>query len=99
MTIYALSSGPGVSGIAVIRISGVDTSKAIELMTGKKPPDEINEKARFRESKLLTLKILRIIKISKVKPEYKKKIFIACLNTSELSKEIKLVKVFLKLSS
>ena len=38
MTIYALSSGPGISGIAVIRISGEDTSKAIELMTGKKVP-------------------------------------------------------------
>jgi tRNA modification GTPase len=35
MTIYALSSGPGVSGIAVIRISGQETSKAIELLTGK----------------------------------------------------------------
>ena len=33
MTIYALSSGPGVSGIAVIRISGQETSKAIELLT------------------------------------------------------------------
>src|SRR6056300_1867242 len=38
MTIYALSSGPGVSGIAVIRISGPETSKAIELLTGKKVP-------------------------------------------------------------
>ena len=38
MTIYALSSGPGISGIAVIRISGEDTSKAIELMTGKVVP-------------------------------------------------------------
>ena len=38
MTIYALSSGPGVSGIAVIRISGKDTLKAIELMTGKIVP-------------------------------------------------------------
>ena len=38
MTIYALSSGPGISGIAVIRISGEDTSKAIELMTGKSVP-------------------------------------------------------------
>ena len=38
MTIYALSSGPGLSGIAVIRISGQDTSKAIELMTGKRVP-------------------------------------------------------------
>ena len=38
MTIYALSSGPGVSGIAVIRISGPETSKAIELLTGKNVP-------------------------------------------------------------
>ncbi|MDC3174874.1 tRNA uridine-5-carboxymethylaminomethyl(34) synthesis GTPase MnmE, partial [Candidatus Pelagibacter sp.] len=39
MTIYALSSGPGISGIAVIRISGKDTSKALELMTGKSVPE------------------------------------------------------------
>ena len=38
MTIFALSSGPGISGIAVIRISGKDTSKVIELMTGKEVP-------------------------------------------------------------
>ena len=39
MTIYALSSGPGLSGIAVIRISGRETSKAIELLTGKSVPE------------------------------------------------------------
>jgi len=33
MTIYALSSGPGISGIAVIRISGPETKKVIEEMT------------------------------------------------------------------
>ena len=38
MTIYALSSGPGTSGIAVIRISGQETSKVIKLLTGKDPP-------------------------------------------------------------
>ena len=38
MTIYALSSGPGISGIAVIRISGEDAAKAIEQMTGKSVP-------------------------------------------------------------
>ena len=38
MTIYALSSGPGISGIAVVRISGEDTSKVIQLMTGKNVP-------------------------------------------------------------
>jgi len=38
MTIYALSSGPGISGIAVIRISGQETSKVIKLLTGKNVP-------------------------------------------------------------
>jgi len=38
MTIYALSSGPGISGVAVIRLSGQDTSKVIQLLTGKQPP-------------------------------------------------------------
>ena len=35
MTIYALSTGPGVSGVAIIRISGPDTSKVIKLLTNK----------------------------------------------------------------
>ena len=30
MTIYALSTGPGVSGIAVVRVSGEDTKKVID---------------------------------------------------------------------
>ena len=34
MTIYALSTGPGVSGIAIIRVSGKDTKKVIKLLTG-----------------------------------------------------------------
>ena len=38
MTIYALSSGPGVSGIAVIRISGSETSHVIKNLTGKELP-------------------------------------------------------------
>ena len=38
MTIYALSSGPGISGIAVVRISGQETSKVIQLLTGKPNP-------------------------------------------------------------
>jgi len=33
MTIYALSSGPGISGVAVIRISGTDTKKIISEVT------------------------------------------------------------------
>ena len=38
MTIYALSTGPGISGIAVIRISGQETQKVIKLLTGKNLP-------------------------------------------------------------
>ena len=39
MTIFALSSGPGVSGVAVIRISGPEASEVIKLLTGKKVPE------------------------------------------------------------
>ena len=67
--------------------------------TGKKPPDEIKVKARFSELKDLIEKKFKIIKIIKVNDEYNRKIFIACLNTSELSNEIKFVKVFLKFLS
>jgi len=38
MTIYALSSGSGVSGIAVIRVSGADTSKVIKQITKEALP-------------------------------------------------------------
>ena len=38
MTIYALSSGPGVSGVAIIRISGPETSKVIKSLTIKDLP-------------------------------------------------------------
>ena len=38
MTIYALSSGPGTSGIAIVRVSGEQTSKVIELLTGRPVP-------------------------------------------------------------
>ncbi len=38
MTIYALSTGPGVSGVAIIRISGKDASKIIRSITGKEIP-------------------------------------------------------------
>ena len=39
MTIYALSSGPGLSGIAVIRVSGSDTLKVLKNMTNLPIPD------------------------------------------------------------
>ena len=38
MTIYALSSGPGIAGIAVVRISGKDTSKVIKIITNNDLP-------------------------------------------------------------
>jgi tRNA modification GTPase len=38
MTIFALSTGPGISGVAIIRISGEQSSKIIEALTGKKVP-------------------------------------------------------------
>ena len=38
MTIYALSSGPGVSGVAIIRISGSETSEVIKSLTKKDLP-------------------------------------------------------------
>ena len=38
MTIFALSSGPGISGVAVIRISGSETSRVIKMLTGKELP-------------------------------------------------------------
>ena len=38
MTIYALSTGPGTSGVAIIRISGNESSKVIKLLTNKEIP-------------------------------------------------------------
>ena len=33
MTIYALSTGPGVSGVAIVRVSGKDTREVIKILT------------------------------------------------------------------
>jgi len=38
MTIYALSTGPGISGVAIIRASGTDVKKIIQLLTNKPLP-------------------------------------------------------------
>ena len=38
MTIYALSSGPGISGIGVIRVSGDSTAEVVKKITGSKLP-------------------------------------------------------------
>ena len=39
MTIYALSTGPGLSGVAIVRISGPDSSNVIKSITGKEIPE------------------------------------------------------------
>jgi len=39
MTIYALSTGPGISGVAIIRVSGVETKKVIKLLTDRPLPE------------------------------------------------------------
>ena len=36
MTIYALSSGPGISGVAIIRVSGQETSESHKIINQKK---------------------------------------------------------------
>ena len=38
MAIYALSTGPGISGIAVIRVSGKNTAEVVKKLTGSKLP-------------------------------------------------------------
>ena len=68
-------------------------------LTGKKPPDDIIDMEILNESKVLRFMNLRKINIIKVKKVYKKNIFMNCLKTSELLKEIKFVNDFFKLSS
>lgn len=67
--------------------------------TGRKPPEEMREKARFKESNALSENKFKIMKIISVKDEYNKKILIACLSISELFNEKKFVNDFLKLWS
>ena len=56
MTIYALSSGPGTSGIAVIRISGPEASLVIKKLTKKNIP----------EPRVATLRKINYIKTSEL---------------------------------
>ena len=56
MTIYALSTGPGISGIAIVRVSGEDTKKVIELLTNRKAP----------EPRIATLRKINIINTSEL---------------------------------
>ena len=51
MTIYALSSGPGISGIAVIRVSGENTAEVIKKLTGSKlPPPRVATLKKFNKN-------------------------------------------------
>ena len=50
MNIYALSSGSGVSGIAVVRISGIHTKKIIlSLINGEIPPPRVATIKKFNK--------------------------------------------------
>jgi len=51
MTIYALSSGPGISGVAVIRVSGKNTTQVIKKLTGSKlPPPKVATLKKFNKN-------------------------------------------------
>ena len=51
MTIYALSSGPGMSGIAVIRVSGKNTAEVIKKLTRSKlPPPRVATLKKFNKN-------------------------------------------------
>ena len=51
MTIYALSTGPGISGIAVIRVSGKYTANVVKKITGiKLPPPRVATLAKFNKN-------------------------------------------------
>ena len=51
MTIYALSSGPGISGIAVIRVSGKNTAEVVKKITGSKlPPPRVATLKKFNKN-------------------------------------------------
>ena len=51
MTIYALSSGPGISGIAVISVSGEKTIEVIKKVTGLKlPPPRVATLRKFNKN-------------------------------------------------
>ena len=54
MTIYALSSGPGISGISVIRVSVIETKKIITKLTNGDFP-------RPREATLRKINNIEII--------------------------------------
>ena len=56
MTIYALSTGPGVSGVAIVRVSGSDASNVIKSLTGMEIP----------KPRMATLRKINIINTSEL---------------------------------
>jgi len=51
MTIYALSSGPGISGVAVIRVSGKNTAEVVKKLTKSKlPPPRVATLKKFSKN-------------------------------------------------
>ena len=51
MTIYALSSGPGISGVAVIRVSGKNTAEVVKQLTKSKlPPPKVATLKKFNKN-------------------------------------------------
>ena len=50
MTIYALSSGPGISGVAVIRVSGKEAAEVVRSLTGEElPPPRVATLKKFNK--------------------------------------------------
>jgi len=51
MTIYALSTGPGIAGVAVIRVSGSNTAEVVKKITGLKlPPARVATLSKFSKN-------------------------------------------------
>ena len=74
--------------------------KIIEIsLNGKNPPEEISDKAKFKELKVLRPLISKIKNIRKVNDKYRIKIFTDCLIISDLFQAIKFVNEPFKFSS
>ena len=55
MTIYALSSGPGISGVSVIRVSGPETKNVIlKLIQGHFPKPKVATLKKINKIKTTT---------------------------------------------
>ena len=70
-----------------------------KLLTGIKPPDEINVIAKLNESKDLKSKIFKITNIKNVNKVQRINILDDCFKVSDVLKDKKLVKDFFKLLS